>query len=145
MFFRGVWPLLQTFKLGCSGFSLPTCRGTCSPSFMISQQWTASHRGRSRGWISLSKCGKAHKAASQELGSLSTHPGRLFAALMHVAELDAWAQEGRGGQRVFYRFPSTFLRAVQAWLLCAFRKGLFTLLQAGIHATAPAGYQQSSA
>lgn len=99
-------------------------------------------------WMNLSRCRKAHKRAGMRFlpSSLShwapTQEG-YFAALVHIAELDAWAQEGREGERVVYGVPSTFLRAVQAWLLCSFKKGLFTLLQAGIYATAPAGNHQS--
>lgn len=59
---------------------------------MLSQQWTASHpaaAGDEPLQVWEGSQGSWDAVASQELGSLSTHPGRLFAALMHLAELDA--------------------------------------------------------
>lgn len=40
------------------------------------------------------------EASSQELGSLSTHLGRLSAELMHITEPGVRAEEGREGERV---------------------------------------------
>ena len=111
MFFRRVWPLLQMWV------PRPMFPFTCAlPAASREQPSRAAAGHEQESWaVSLwapwqeqwknlqvweTSQGNWDGVCSQELGSLSTHPGRLFAELMHITELGVWAEEGREEERV---------------------------------------------
>lgn len=59
-------------------------------------------------------------------------PRNAFLLNKHTRELRVRGEEGKEREGMVKGVPSAFLRASQAWLLCPFRKGPFTLIQAGI-------------
>lgn len=146
----------RCFKLVRSGPSLLICRRICCTSFMLSLEVSRSGHGqqqlavsRRSGWLPLSPwqkqrkklsgCGKPHKKAGRGFFSgawITEHPPTKF-----ICWINARCRTGcirRGRKEWFKEFPWHFWEQSR---LCPSRKGLLTLLQAEIYATAPAGYQ----